>query len=86
MRDNQLYFMGSHGSVTTWSCLSDDKKYMTFYDIMCMMCREMKYNIMQYKTIEFSNPEDDNFSVIELSQTDEAKRFYMKMWLDIVRD
>lgn len=86
MRDNQLYFMGSHGSVTAWSCLSDDKKYMPFYDIMCMMCREMKCNIMEYKTIEFSNPEDDNFSVIELSQTDEAKRFYMKMWLDIVRD
>lgn len=86
MRDNQLYFMGNHGSVTAWACLSDHKKYIPFYDILCMMCKAMKCNLMQYKTIQFSNPEDDNFSVIELAQTDEAKRFYMKMWLDVIKE
>lgn len=56
----------------------------TLYDLLIWLCKRMKANIMTYERIQLYR--QWNYStVIELEHSQEADRFFMKMYLDGIR-
>lgn len=61
----------------------EEVELFTLYDILGVVCRDLKLNLMRYETIQFFSSTKDYVTTIKLSQSAEAKRFYTKMYLDV---
>ena len=57
----------------------------TLYDLLVSMCRNGSIDILRYKRIRFFSTRLKTTSIIRLSGTVEAERFFNKMRLDITR-
>ena len=63
----------------------DEVALCTLYDIIGMACRELGENLLRYSKIQFYSRTKSYVTTIELDQSHEAKVFYTKMYLDVVR-
>lgn len=56
----------------------------TLYDALVKLCKECKENLMSYEHILLFSRQHNITTEIRLSQSDEAKRFFTKMCLDVM--
>lgn len=77
--------MGYKGSVVTRSEELDDKpQVFTLYGMLGKLCRWSRVNLMTYEHIRVYSPGRRYETKIVLSQTPEAQRYFMKMFLDVM--
>lgn len=58
----------------------------TLYDWLIHLCRLAKTNLLKYETIQLSSSRGGWMSTIRLVQTQEAKRFFTKMYMEVVKE
>lgn len=83
MGEYSIIAFGCNRSVVLWT----DKNFRsicTVYDLLIYMCRATGENLLNENLVSFGNRSLGWILDITLSHTDEANRFYTKMWLDVV--
>lgn len=76
---------GVGGSATSWSKLNGlQKTLLPLYDLLIILCRRTGLNLMSYETIQLGSRSMLWQSTIRLLHTEEANRFYTKMYMDVV--
>lgn len=84
--DNAPEVAGILGSIVRYiPRLTPSARMCTLYDYLGYVCRSSGVNIFNYKTIHLYSELRCTSTVIKLAETDEAKRFFMKMYLDVSR-
>ena len=63
----------------------DDVELSNLYDFLGLVCRELGMNVMAYKYVKFYSKSKSCLTTVTFDQSAEAKRFYMKMYLDVVK-
>lgn len=80
-----ILWFGQGGSVTSWSKLNGTEKViLPLYDLLIILCRRTGINLMSYETIQLGSRSMLWQSTVRLLHTEEANRFYTKMYLDVV--
>ena len=81
-----LDIIGLRGSVCIWPGDSSKRlKVYTLYDALGCLCRNTGVNLMSYKELHLYSDVRRTTTTIELSDSAEAKRFFTKMYLDVLR-
>ena len=84
MSPNAPELGGPFGSVVSYiPRLATFPQLCTLYDYLSLLCRSSGVNIFRYKTLHLYDNRSHNVTVIKLSQTAEAQRFFLKMWLTV---
>lgn len=82
--DVVLWF-GVGGSVVRWSKMNGvEKTILPLYDLLIILCRQTGINLMSYETIQLGSRSMLWQSTVRLLHTEDADRFYTKMYLDVV--
>ena len=77
---------GLKGSVVTWSDrLRDSPKVMSLYDLLGEVCRETRLDVMKYEELRFVSELRGITCIIRFKKSTEAKRYFTKMYLDVMR-
>lgn len=77
---------GFKGSVVTWSDrLRDSPKVMSLYDLLGEVCRETRLDVMKYEELRFVSELRGVTCIIRFKKSVEAKRYFTKMYLDVMR-
>lgn len=91
MGDYRVVLCGAiRGSVVVWRGPSPKQYqlgcgqpvFMTLYDMLIKLCRYTKVNVFQYREIQFSSAKLRWYSYLKFKQTDEARRFLTKMYME----
>ena len=93
--DSCVEFRGTRGSVV-WVKDDDPKRpvYLpdsvptlwSLYLILKLMCIRGKVNVFQYETLMFYSRVSKQLIPITLSQSKESKRFFLKLYMEMMRD
>lgn len=84
--DNSPEVAGLLGSVV--KCVSKfapSYRLCTLYDYLGYLCRSSGLNIFSYQKLHLFSELRSVSTIIKFSESDEAKRFFMKMYLDVTR-
>lgn len=71
------------GTLAVWN--NGTREIYPIYDILGMLCCRLGVNVMNYSYIKLYSSEGRYKTVIELDKSDDAQRFYMKMYMDVSR-
>lgn len=84
---SKFHARGKLGSVILVTSGYSRGRYQIYnlYECLVNLCKEYKVNILKYERIQLHDKSSPYLTVIELSQTKEAKVFFTKMWMDVAR-
>ena len=82
-KDDSICTSGVMGSVVSKQTgFLGGIKVMTLYDILIETCRALQADVMAYEVLIYHSPQSHYTTTIRFSQSQEAKRFLLKMWLE----
>lgn len=76
---------GESGSVALLTYNSIIGSFMSLYDMFFRLCKRTGICVMSYKTVQLYGLRGDTVVVLELSQSQEALRYFTKMYMDVMR-
>lgn len=84
--NDSVTFLGESGSVAVRQTgFIGDVKLYTLYDLLGLLCRECHLNLMLYTRIYLFSKRNNFTSILGLRQDAEAKRYFLKMYMDVVK-
>ena len=57
---------------------------MSLYDMFAVLCRKTGICVMSYQTVQLYGLRGDTVVVLALSQSPEAKRYFTKMYMEVM--
>lgn len=82
--DMYIRISGERGSVVSWQSGSGTGyQYITLYEALGRVCRELGINLFSYKRIFLFSQRRNYFSQVDLVHNQESDRYFIKMFLDV---